>query len=240
MISHFSEVSKGYWSIQPIGYITSPYKQKFGVARQPGLVPAALAYIDLSKEFTTDCVRGLEDYEYIWVQFIFHATVKEGWQPLIRPPKLGGKEKKGIFATRSPHRPNHLGLSLVKLERIECNKHVRIHISGVDFLDQTPVIDIKPYIPFVEAKPHARCGFAREHEQLRVYWSPEALQQVRLFSLDTKHYDLINQSLAHDPRPAHQSKSNKIFVVNLFDWDVLFRVIDNIVEITGIREHIET
>lgn len=96
-----SENSGPHWTIRPIGYINSPYKQKFGVARQPGLVPAAQAYIDLSTEFTAECVRGLSDYEYIWVQFIFHATIKDGWQPLIRPPKLGGKEKRGFCNSQS-------------------------------------------------------------------------------------------------------------------------------------------
>jgi tRNA (adenine37-N6)-methyltransferase len=234
-----STASNVHWMIQPIGYICSPYKQKFGVARQPGLVPAAQAYIDLSAEFTADCVRGLSDYEYIWVQFVFHATVKDGWQPLIRPPKLGGKEKKGVFATRSPHRPNHLGLSLVKLELIEYREQIRLHVSGVDFLDQTPVVDIKPYIPFVEAKPDAGCGFACERELLNVHWSQEALQQLALFSLDLDYYQLVSQSLAQDPRPAHQHHADKIFVMHLFDWDVLFKVKDNVVEVTALREHVQ-
>ncbi|PIT13347.1 tRNA (N6-threonylcarbamoyladenosine(37)-N6)-methyltransferase TrmO [Snodgrassella alvi] len=237
-MSHSFAASSEHWMIQPIGYIYSPYKQKFGVARQPGLVPAAHAYIDLSTEFTADCVRGLSDYDYIWVQFVFHATVKDGWQPLIRPPKLGGKEKKGVFATRSPHRPNHLGLSLVKLEQIEYGKQIRLHVSGVDFLDQTPVVDIKPYIPFVEAKPDANCSFAHERELLNVYWSQPALEQLALFSLDSNYYQLVNQSLAQDPRPVHQQHADKIFVMHLFDWDVLFQIKNNMVEVVGLRKHV--
>lgn len=237
-MSSFSTVSHVHWMIEPIGYVFSPYKQKFGVARQPGLVSAAQAYIDLSAEFTADCVRGLNDYDYIWVQFIFHATIKDGWQALIRPPKLGGKEKKGVFATRSPHRPNHLGLSLVKLEQIEYCPQIRLHVSGVDFLDQTPVIDIKPYIPFVESKPDASCGFAHERELLSVYWSQTALEQLALFSLDSNYYQLVTQSLAQDPRPAHQHHADKIFIMHLLDWDVLFQVKDNIVEVTGLRKHV--
>lgn len=227
-----------HWIIRPIGYIYSPYKQKFGVARQPGLVPAAQAYIELSTEFTAECVRGLSDYEYIWIQFVFHATIKDGWQPLIRPPKLGGKEKKGVFATRSPHRPNHLGLSLVKLKRIECNKQIRLYVSGVDFLDQTPVIDIKPYIPFVEAKPYAHSSFAHERELLTVHWSQYALNQMQFFSLDSEYFQLVNQSLAQDPRPVHQHHTDKVFVMHLGNFDVLFQFRGKSVEVTGLREHI--
>ena len=143
------------YSITPIATVHSPYKQKFGIARQPGLVPAAEVCIELNSKFTADSVRGLEAFEYVWISFIFHSVIGEGWLPLVRPPRLGGRQKMGVFATRSPHRPNHLGLSLLKLEYIEIGKPVRIYCSGADLLDGTPVVDIKPYIPFVEAKPDA-------------------------------------------------------------------------------------
>lgn len=227
------------WLITPIGYIHSPYKQKFGLARQPGLVPAATARIDLCPQFNADCIRGLEEYDYIWVQFIFHATVKEGWLPLIRPPKLGGKEKKGVFATRSPHRPNHLGLSLLKLERISITDHVSIYVSGIDLLDQTPVVDIKPYLPFVEAKENAAGSYAQPRTLLNVQWSTEALEQLSLYGLNDEFYQLVNQTLSQDPRPAHQHDKNKIYVMHLADWDILFIVDSQVVMVNKLRKHVE-
>ena len=157
------------YTIVPIATARSPYKQKFGVARQPGLVPAAEVCIELNPEFTADSVRGLEYFDYVWVSFIFHGVLDEGWAQMVRPPRLGGKQKMGVFATRSPHRPNHLGLSLLKLERIETGKPVRLYCSGADLLDGTPIIDIKPYIPFVESKPDASSGFVSgKPEELEV------------------------------------------------------------------------
>ena len=238
-MNDFAEINKQQWLIKPIGYVHSPYKQKFGLARQPGLVPVAQACIELLPTFNADCVRGLEEYDYIWVQFVFHGAINDGWLPLIRPPKLGGKEKKGVFATRSPHRPNHLGLSLLKLEEIIITDTVSICVSGIDLLDQTPVIDIKPYLPFVEAKTHAAGSYAQARELLQVDWSAEALQQLKDFFLNDEFYQLVSQSLAQDPRPVHQHHKDKIFVMNLYNWDVLFRVNGSIVVVTMIRKHVE-
>lgn len=236
-MSAVSESANGQWLIKPIGYVSSPYKQKFGVARQPGLVPAATARIDLLPQYDLDCVRGLADYDYVWIQFIFHATVDAGWQKLIRPPKLGGKQKKGVFATRSPHRPNHLGLSLLKLEQVEMTDHVSLFLSGVDLLDQTPVVDIKPYLPFIEAKTEARSGFAHPQNLLQVSWSETALQQLQQFKLDQHYRMLVNQSLAQDPRPAYQQHKDKKFVLCLETYDVHFKVYEDVVLVLGIYVH---
>lgn len=212
---------------RPIGYVTSPYKQKFGVARQPGLVPAAEICLTLLPEFTADCVRGLEQYDYVWVEFIFHAVLDEGWLPLIRPPKLGGRKKMGVFATRSPHRPNHIGLSLLKLERIDTEHGVVLYLSGADLLDQTPVLDIKPYVAFVEAKPDAKSGFAQIRPELAVMWSEEAVEQAQQLQLTDAYRLLVEQSIAQDPRPAHQQHKDKIFVLFLGYYDIRFRVENN-------------
>lgn len=227
-----------HWIIKPIGYISSPYKQKFGVARQPGLVTAATARLDLLPEFNAECVRGLIDYDYIWIQFIFHAVINEGWQSLIRPPKLGGKQKKGVFATRSPHRPNHLGLSLLKLEKIDIKEKITIWLSGVDLIDGTPVVDIKPYLPFVEAKAEARSGFAQSHALLEVCWSETALQQLQQLQLDEQYRLLVNQTVAQDPRPAHQCHKDKIFIMFLGNYDVRFKINHNLVQIVSICVHV--
>lgn len=228
-----------FYSLRPIGYIHSPYKQKFGVARQPGLVPAATMRLTLLPEFTADCVRGLTQYNYVWIEFIFHAVLNEGWLPLIRPPKLGGKKKMGVFATRSPHRPNHIGLSLLKLEKVDTHPAVTLHLSGGDLLDKTPVLDIKPYVSFVEAKPEARSGFAQIRPELAVCWEQTALQQLVQQQLDTAYRLLVEQSIAQDPRPAHQRHKDKIFVLFFGCHDVRFRVVENVAYVLSVVPHVE-
>ena len=217
--------------IETIATVYSPYKQKFGVARQPGLVPAAEVCIELNPEFTADSVRGLETFEYLWISFIFHAVIEEGWSLLVRPPRLGGKRKMGVFATRSPHRPNHMGLSLLKLERIETGRTVKIYCSGADLLDGTPVTDIKPYIPFVEAKPNARGGFAAERpEQLDVKWAVNYAEE-----LSVKDQEVISQSIAQDPRPAYQNIPERIYVMNILDYEVKFQIQDKTAVIISVN-----
>ena len=172
-------------------------------------------------EFTADSVRGLEDFDYVWISFIFHGVLDEGWAQMVRPPRLGGKQKMGVFATRSPHRPNHLGLSLLKLKRIETGKPVRIYCSGADLLDGTPVVDIKPYIPFIESKPDASSGFVSgKPEELNVVWAESTLAE----HLSTEEKHLIEQSIAQDPRPAYQDIPERIYVMNIADYEVQFRI----------------
>lgn len=212
------------YTITPIATVRSPYKQKFGVARQPGLVPAATVCIELNDTFNADSVRGLEAFDYVWISFIFHGVLEEGWSPLVRPPRLGGKQKMGVFATRSPHRPNHLGLSLLKLERIETGKPVRLYCSGADLLDNTPVIDIKPYIPFVEAKPDAAGGFANaKPEELNVIWHDDCQHSL----LTPAEKSLISQSIAQDPRPAYQDIPDRIYVMQIARYEVKFQIQGN-------------
>ncbi|OSI17379.1 tRNA (N6-threonylcarbamoyladenosine(37)-N6)-methyltransferase TrmO [Neisseria dumasiana] len=209
------------YTITSIGTVHSPYKQKFGIARQPGLVPAAEVCIELNNSFTADSVRGLEAFDYVWVSFIFHDVLEEGWSPLVRPPRLGGKQKMGVFATRSPHRPNHIGLSLLKLERINSGKPVRLYCSGADLLDKTPVIDIKPYIPFVEAKPDAAGGFAAvKPEELGVTWQADCSHTA----LTSAERNLISQSIAQDPRPAYQDIPERIYVMQVAQYEVTFQI----------------
>ena len=210
--------------VQSIGTVSSPYTQKFGIPRQPQLVAQARICITLNAEFSADCVRGLDGFEYIWVQFLFHDAVQEGWSEMVRPPRLGGKKKMGVFATRSPHRPNHLGLSLLPLERVEIvNGQVRIWCLGGDLLDGTPVLDIKPYIPFVEAKSDARAGFVQgAPELLEVVWQAAAQQ----CGLDAEIQLLIESSIAQDPRPAYQNLPERVYGMEIAGWNVHFRIVD--------------
>lgn len=209
-----------------IGHVRSPYTDKFGIPRQSGLVPDARVCIELLPQFNADCVRGLGDFGYIWLQFVFHATADEGWSPLVRPPRLGGKIKKGVFATRSPHRPNPLGLSLLRLERIETLPRVVLYCSGADLLDGTPVLDIKPYIPFVEARPDAAAGFAHAPPpQLTVVWdadiAPDNPTLIRL----------IEQSIAQDPRPAFHNHPERVYFMTLQGCAIEFRITGQVAHI---------
>ncbi len=211
------------YTIENIGIIHSPYTQKFGIPRQPQLVPSAYTHIILNPEFTMDSVRGLDGFEFIWVHFLFHDAVNEGWAQMVRPPRLGGQQKMGVWATRSPHRPNHLGLSLLPLQEIYWRKgQVHIICTGGDLLDGTPVLDIKPYIPFVEAKPNARSGFVQGvPKTLHVVWLPTANAQHLPLSI----YNLIEQSIAQDPRPAYQNDANRLYGMEIASYNVQFRIV---------------
>lgn len=220
--------------IENIGIVHSPYTQKFGIPRQPDLVPAAEIIIELKEQFGLESVRGLDEFDYIWVQFIFHDAINEGWAQMVRPPRLGGKKKMGVFATRSPHRPNHIGLSLLKLNKIIFeNQIVKLYCSGADLLHGTPIIDIKPYIPFVEAKPDAASGFVQGAPKLlTVEWSPESSAEC----LNQQTKLLIEQSLAQDPRPAYQDIPERIYGMELAGVDVQFQIQENKVLILNIKK----
>jgi tRNA-Thr(GGU) m(6)t(6)A37 methyltransferase TsaA len=158
------EVIPPSFKIAPIGVISTPFKQKFGIPRQPGLAPAALGVIDITAPYDDiNAFRGLEQFSHLWLLFHFHKHADKNWSPLIRPPRLGGNEKIGVFASRSTFRPNGLGQSVVKLNEVSKDKgKVTITVSGVDLLDQTPIIDIKPYIPYSDSIPKAQAGYASE------------------------------------------------------------------------------
>lgn len=148
----------------PIGVIRSCFRQKFGIPRQPRLVPAARATLELLPSYAQpEAVRGLEGFSHLWLLFVFHGIPAGHWQPTVRPPRLGGNQRMGVFATRSSFRPNPIGLSAVALERIEISAgRVVLHLAGVDVLDGTPVLDIKPYVPYADSIPEAVGGFANE------------------------------------------------------------------------------
>lgn len=220
------------FEIKPIGTIQSPFTHKFGIPRQPELVPAAETVIVLNDEFGAESVRGLAEFGYIWVQFVFHEAVAEGWAQMVRPPRLGGKKKMGVFATRSPHRPNHLGLSLLRLVRVDDSaRPIRLICGGSDLLNNTPVVDIKPYIPFVEAQTDAPSGFVQgAPPQLRVVW------QTEHFRLPENAKMIIEQCLAQDPRPAYQDLPERVYGMELAGVDVKFRVVGDEVFILQINE----
>ncbi len=215
------------FEITPIAFVQSCFKEKFATPRQPGLVTQALGEIRLEKPYShPDTVAGLEDCSHLWLQFVFHQCLDQGWKNKVRPPRLGGNKKMGVFATRATHRPNALGLSVVKLERIEANQQsLTLHVSGLDLIDGTPIVDIKPYIPYSDALPQAHYGFAQNApEKLSVFFSPtvQSLFNENIYpqSLAT----LIEQVLALDPRPAfHQVDESRLYGAKLEDVNVNWR-----------------
>ena len=156
------------YQMNPIGYISSPYKEKFAVPRQPGLVQDGGGQLILHTPYNhPDAVRGLEQFSHLWLLFVFHQTAQQGWHPLVRPPRLGGNAKIGVFATRSTFRPNPIGMSLVELKKVNAeNQSVILELGSLDLVDGTPILDIKPYLPFAESRPNAIAGFAQEAPRL--------------------------------------------------------------------------
>lgn len=215
------------YTITPIGTLSSPYKEKFAVPRQPGLVPEAIAEIHLEGDANTlESVRGLEQFSHLWLLFLFDQNLDGGWRPTVRPPRLGGNERIGVFASRATFRPNGIGLSSVTFQGVEQrNGQVIIKVGGIDLVDGTPIVDIKPYIPYSDAHPNAIGGFAQaEPETLSVQFSEDAKRT--LATQDPNKRIVIEKVLGQDPRPAYKKgkTDEKIYGVQLFDWNVRFTV----------------
>ncbi|WP_228716877.1 tRNA (N6-threonylcarbamoyladenosine(37)-N6)-methyltransferase TrmO [Billgrantia pellis] len=226
-----SSLLAAHYTMQPIGHIASDFPDKFGVPRQPGLAPAARASLVLVPPFDDPlAIRGLDTFSHLWLTFIFHLSPEPStaWTPLVRPPRLGGNTKVGVFASRSTHRPNRLGLSLVELRDIDTHRGIRLVLGGCDLVDGTPVLDIKPYLPWAEARPEARAGYAPEAPpQLAVRFSDEADAALDERDDGDSLRELIRQVLAQDPRPAyHRRTAERIYGVRLRDVDVRFQVME--------------
>jgi tRNA (adenine37-N6)-methyltransferase len=217
------------YSFPVIGFISSCFKEKFGIPRQPGLVPAAKAQLELVKPYNDPLViEGLENVSHLWIQFVFHANDFESWKPKVRPPRLGGNQSLGVFATRSPNRPAAIGLSVVKLDRIESTSNSLIlHLSGIDLLDGTPVLDIKPYLPYVDRVDQARYPYAIEAPDAIKVTIPEPLRQFCLeYTANTGQpiLELIEQILCQNPKPAYQEPdASRVYGMKIYDLDVRWR-----------------
>lgn len=220
------------FQLDQIGVIRSPYKEKFAIPRQPGLVKHGKGELHLLPPYNqAHMLRGVENFSHLWLLFIFHQTMDKGWHPTVRPPRLGGNSRMGVFATRSTFRPNPVGMSLVELKGIHCQKEqVILELGSLDLIDGTPVIDIKPYLPFAEALPDARAGYAHEAPQAKIAVSFTADVAAQLLTLE-KHYphiqSFITEVLAQDPRPAYRQseKEGKEYAVWLLDFNVRWRVV---------------
>lgn len=212
------------------------YRTKFGIPRQSGLVDEGKGYLELLPPYNQpNTVRGLEEFSHIWVLFVFSENLRDGWKATVRPPRLGGDKRLGVFATRSPFRPAPIGLSAMKLDNIEIRPRGRIllHVSGVDLLDGTPVLDIKPYIPYADAIPDAIAGFAPQPpdaEQLKVDFSDGVADR-----LPEEFARLCKKVVAADPRPAYQRIPGREYQCYLEDKEVVWVVGDNPLEATILR-----
>lgn len=217
------------YSLSPIGKVASPFKQKFAIPRQPTLANAK-GVIHFEDDYNDiNCFRDLQGYTHLWILFVFHENVKQGWQPTVRAPRLGGNKRLGVFASRSTFRPNGIGMSAVKNLGVEqLNGKITLHIGNIDLLDGTPVIDIKPYVPYCDVIADAQAQLIDEHPlpNRTVTFSHSAEAKLK----DQSHsdlYALIEQCLSQDPRPAYrQSNENdcKLYKVTLYNCDITWTV----------------
>ena len=210
-------------TVKPVGIIHSCFKEKFGIPRQPGLAPAARAQLELLPPYNDpDAVAGLEQVSHLWLQFIFHQNKHSAWRPKVRPPRLGGNKQMGVFATRSPMRPNPVGLSVVKLESIDTRNGVVLNLSGIDLVDGTPIVDIKPYVPYVDSVLEASNGFADDSPGLiPVTFSEEVEQFCQQYSGKEDLKVLLTQVLQQDPRPQYQNPDpERRYGMKLLELDI--------------------
>lgn len=219
--------------MEPVAYIRSPFADKFGVPRQGNLAPHVISEIVFEPAYRNpDFVRGIAAFSHLWLIWSFHCNEGAGWHPTVRPPRLGGNTRVGVFATRSPFRPNGLGLSVVRLVSVEDGPVLRV--SGADMVDGTPIYDIKPYIAYADSIPEARGGFTEK---------PRTLLQVQVdcpvpAAAPTDWALAMQEVLAQDPRPAYQQDPERVYHIILKPYEVSFRVQDGVAHVLTIRpEH---
>ncbi|MEH6652386.1 MAG: tRNA (N6-threonylcarbamoyladenosine(37)-N6)-methyltransferase TrmO [Motiliproteus sp.] len=240
-----SNLTPNNLTLTPIGTVHSCFKEKFGIPRQPGLASTARAELELTGEYANiDAVRGLDQCSHIWVLFLFSEHLDRGWTPLVRPPRSKGA-KMGVFATRATFRPNPVGMSVVKLERIENRSGTPVlHLSGIDILDGTPVIDIKPYLPYADSLPDAHYDYANDgqKQQLVVHFSEQA-QQMLSNHPEGKGQDgglrqLIEDVLSCDPRPTHRRNNDdlRVYGTLLEQYNVRWQMTAQGIDVIAIEE----
>ena len=224
-------------TIDPIGVVHTCFGGKFAVPRQPGLCPSAWGRLVFHQDYRSpEAIRGIDGFSHLWLIFGFHETADQGWKPTVRPPRLGGNRRVGVFASRSTFRPNGLGLSLVRLEGINTTAADSpvLLLGGVDLLDGTPVYDIKPYLPYAESIPDAAAGFAGDEiPRLQVEVADEAAEAFS--SLPERAQTVVREALALDPRPAVQAEdSQRVFGALLCGHDVRFTIAAGVCHIVEI------
>lgn len=220
-------------TLRMIARIHSDFPDKFGIPRQSGLTSLASRIVFEPEFRDPNALRGIEGWSHLWILWIFSEAVRPGWSPTVRPPRLGGNERVGVFATRSPFRPNNIGLSSVKLERVEHtgNEGDVLIVSGADLMDGTPIIDIKPYVPYADAHPEASGGFAAEKfgKKLKVVFPEELLSRV-----EPGKREGLKDLLAEDPRPAVQDDPERVYGMRFSDVEIKFVVSDGVLTVVDV------
>ncbi len=219
-----------------IAKIETDFPEKFGIPRQSGLLGEAKGVIVFRPEYrNVDALKGIEGYDYLWLLWKFEGVEKETWSPMVRPPRLGGNEYVGVFATRSPFRPNPIGLSSVKLEKVELDtdRGPLLYVSGVDMRHNTPIYDIKPYLAYTDAHPEARGGFASQvlNYKLQVVFPRELSNEIP----QDRHREII-KLLEQDPRPSYHNDPTRQYGVSYAKWDIKFVVEGDVLRVVGVEE----
>ena len=230
-------------ALMPIGKVKSPYKQKFGIPRQANLATSAIGLVKLNSTFSDiDCLREVDQFSHLWIVYLFHEIAHRRWTNTVKPPRLGGKQKVGVFSSRSPFRPNPLGLSAVKyLDHYKKNGSIYIKIGGLDLLDGTPILDIKPYIPYADSIPHAIGGYASEKPQqkLSVKFTESAQNELEEYESKWENLrSLILEACSLDPRPAWNidDSDSKQYGVSIYGINIKFVVNKDIALITALQK----
>lgn len=224
-----------HFPMKAIAHIQSDFPTKFGIPRQSGLVEELKAVVVFEPEYRNpDALRGLEDFSHIWLLWAFSQAVRESWSPTVRPPRLGGNKRLGVFATRSPFRPNPIGLSCVRLERVELESPQGpvLWVSGADLMDNTPIFDVKPYLPYADCRPQATGGFTQQVERtlLKVVCPDALLSQVP----EDRRQALLGV-LANDPRPSYQQDPERVYGMAFAGFEVRFSVSDETLTVRQIQ-----
>lgn len=215
-------------NIEPIGWVETCFDEKFAVPRQSGLCPSSWGILHFHRDYqNADMLRGLEGFSHVWLIFSFHQNLDQGWTPTVRPPRLGGNRRVGVFATRSTFRPNGLGLSVCRLEKVDLTNPPRLHLGGLDLVSGTPVFDVKPYLAYCDVIEAANSGYASSPPlPLPVEVLSGAAKVFEALPLRTR--SLIIEVLAQDPRPAIHDDPERVYGVALSGWDVRFRVAETV------------
>lgn len=225
-------------SLNPVAHIQSDFPTKFGIPRQSGLVESCKACIVFEEPYrNSEALRGLESFSHIWLIWGFSAAEYETWSPTVRPPRLGGNTRMGVFATRSPYRPNSLGLSSVKIEKIELHspRGPLIHVLGADLMDGTPIYDIKPYLPFTDSHPDASGGFADHYTGAHLHVQ---IPERWLGLLPEGAGEVLRQLLSQDPRPSYQQDPDRVYGMEFGDFEVRFSVEGEVLTVREIQKRL--
>lgn len=229
------------FQLVPVGIVHSPFREKFGTPRQPGLIAEVISSVEILPPYDTqEAFEGVEQFSHLWICFIFHKNKARPWTPRVRPPRLGGNKTIGVFASRSPYRPNPLGLSVVEFVGIrKQDNKLFLDIRGADIIDGTPVVDIKPYLPYSDSISRASAGYAERspEAQLQVEFSEQAQQQLQLARGKYPELEnLIRQVIALDPRPAYSrdNESGKQYGMKLLEFNVQWQVAKGIARVVSL------